>query len=389
MSTGGRFLLDAKTMRQAIVDSIQEYEGTPEAQFLYVPTRHTQALSPRTSLVVGIRGAGKSVYWQALQDDSRRKIVSQISADWRPEKGVEVSAGFGPVQRSYDFPDRLSIAQILENGCEAYTLWRAIVLDHVSRGTNGRGPLQEQKTWVEKTAWVRGHPEEVANALFERDAVLHRDGKTHLILFDALDRLADGWERTQKLVRGLLQIMLDLRGYRAIRAKVFLRPDMVEDRNITAFPDASKILADRVNLEWGVLDLYSLLWHRLGNAPAGAQEFRELTVAEGGGEWREYADTWMVPTRLQRDESLQRRVLSKLASDYMGKSKKHGVTYTWLPKHLADTANQVSPRSFLAALRYAAEKTKELTEGSSRTLHYTAIQHGVREVSRIRVNEIG
>lgn len=158
MSTSRRDPIGATVMREAIENSIQETEGTPEARFLYIPARHTQALSPRTPLVVGIRGAGKSVCWEALQDEARRQIVSKISPDWRPERGVEVSAGFGPAQRPRDFPDRPSVARILDEGYTPYTLWRAVVLDHVFRGDVHSGPLEELDTWKAKTAWCKSTP---------------------------------------------------------------------------------------------------------------------------------------------------------------------------------------------------------------------------------------
>lgn len=48
--------------------------------------------------------------------------------------------------------------------------------------------------------------------------------------------------------------------------------------------------------------------------------------------------------------------------------------------------NQVSPRSFCAALRFAFQQ--ETLRGWEYALDYRAIQTGVQEASRIRVNEI-
>jgi len=69
----------------------------------------------------------------------------------------------------------------------------------------------------------------------------------------------------------------------------------------------------------------------------------------------------------------------------MGSSIKRGKPYTWLVNHLQDGLNQVSPRSFLAALGKAAGETAEDYEFP---LDYRGIQRGVQEASQIRVQEI-
>lgn len=61
--------------------------------------------------------------------------------------------------------------------------------------------------------------------------------------------------------------------------------------------------------------------------------------------------------------------------------------FTWLPNHLLDGREQVSPRSFAAALRYAAAVTETLDDWPY-PLHYKAIQQGVQEASWVRVHEI-
>ena len=69
----------------------------------------------------------------------------------------------------------------------------------------------------------------------------------------------------------------------------------------------------------------------------------------------------------------------------MGKDHRRGLPYTWLPNHLADALDEVSPRSFLAALRVAADDSAST---DTTALSYEAIKHGVQAASRIRVVEI-
>jgi hypothetical protein len=70
----------------------------------------------------------------------------------------------------------------------------------------------------------------------------------------------------------------------------------------------------------------------------------------------------------------------------MGRDRRRGFPYTWLPNHLGDARRQVSPRSFLAALRHAAEDTARADQEYA--LHYESIKRGVQQASKIRVQEI-
>jgi hypothetical protein len=85
------------------------------------------------------------------------------------------------------------------------------------------------------------------------------------------------------------------------------------------------------------------------------------------------------------DEDLQEAVFERVAGKAMGSSVKRGKPYTWLVNHLLDGLNQVSPRSFFAALGTAATDTAADAELA---LDYKAIQRGVQKASEIRVGEI-
>ena len=66
--------------------------------------------------------------------------------------------------------------------------------------------------------------------------------------------------------------------------------------------------------------------------------------------------------------------------------RKRGFPYTWLPNHLIDGKEQVSPRSFSAALKHAAEHGG--VSSWSYPLHYNGIKNGVQQASKIRVWEM-
>lgn len=189
-----------------------------------------------------------------------------------------------------------------------------------------------------------------------------------------------------KLLRGLFQVLLEFRSYARIRPKVFVRPDNLGDAGVADFPDASKVLTQKVELRWPRLELYNLLWQHLANEPISEGLFRAGCREGYQIEWTEKGSVWAVPEVLRHDEEIQRQLFHAITGPWMGKDRRRGFPYTWLPNHLGDAQRQVSPRSFLAALRRAAEDPPHASH--SYALYYESIKRGVQEASRIRVQEM-
>lgn len=387
--------LPVSELRAALHETLPEQASQfgadpPRPQFLYVPALHIKALNLDNMLVQGIRGAGKSVWWAALQSREHRRLLARwTGATLRGlDEETIVTPGFGTGSRSEDHPDADTIKHLLEQA-EARLLWRTIIVHQVVRAHEGR---VIGESWAERLNWVQSNPEAVDRLLGDIDRRLLEQNRRHLILFDALERTAHDWDRLRRLLRGLLQVLLELRSLRAIRAKAFVRPDMLLDPAVSSFPDASKVINNDVRLSWQAIELFSLLWQHIGNAGQGGAVFRDECLRRGAGEFREEDGVFRVPEPMRRDEEVQARIFHALTGPFMGKSdktpesgKKRGVPYTWLPKHLADAKGQVSPRSFLIGLRHAADHT---TDAGPYPLHYKAIEGGVGRASGGRVEEV-
>lgn len=250
-------------------------------------------------------------------------------------------------------------------------------------------PLRREEDWRSRTSYVEGNPEQVDRLFADRDAKLAREDRHLIVIYDALDRAADDWQTMYRVIRGLLQTALDMRGYRHIRVKVFLRTDQFNSAAIGDFPDASKVLASAVELSWPRHELYGLLWHLLGNAEHPPAALGDL-IGEGQSDlWTAGGDgTRQVPATFLFDEARQRRAFHAIAGEWMGKDPRRGFPYTWIPSHLGDTEGKVSPRSFIAALRAAAEDSGQQYPRHEHALHYESIKRGVQKASGIRVAEL-
>lgn len=364
----------------AVLDQAQATSSRPIA-FTYVPPSHARALEPDATLVEGIRGAGKSFWFSLLASPQHLSFVRAGFPEARLPARLKVAQGFGMGLSISQAPNAETLAGLVDSGFRGRSIWRAVVAHHASIG----GAFGALKGWTEKVRWVQENAEAFAHAIEVADQQFADKGETLLVLFDALDRMADDWQHVHQLAKGLLQVALDLRSTRAIRGKVFARPDLLQDANVTSFADYSKLLANKASLVWQRADLYALLYQCLGNAEVSRQSFAAWVGHGNAGTEASATGDWAVPASLRKDEERQEALFERIAGKAMGSSIKRGKPYTWLVNHLQDGLNQVSPRSFLAALGKAAAETADDYE---LPLDYRGIQRGVQEASQIRVQEI-
>lgn len=372
------------TFREALLKTLPEetslHGNIPDVRNTYIPETHIKALRLDTMLVAGIRGAGKSFWWSALQNPGHRDVLGPKAS---LSKETIVSTGFGEIPLPKNYPNNDTLA-FLQEKYDARIVWRTVVFSHVGEKT---APLDFHSLtkWEDRVEWVKRHPEETEYCLAEADETLFKSDTHHLVIFDALDRAAEEWKSMNTLVRGLLQNLIAFRSYKRIRLKLFLRTDQLDDPSVTAFPDSSKVLSEKADLFWPRNELYGLLWQYMANSEKGdlfRDGCKELTLCR----WTTTGSVWTVPETLRRDEREQRKIFHALTGPWMGKDPRRGFPYTWLINHLGDTRQQVSPRSFLAALRHAA--SEPLRPDQPYALHYESIKRGVQEASKIRVREM-
>jgi hypothetical protein len=372
-------------IRQGIQEAASTLDQTQVSakqppSFTYVPPTHARALDPEATLIEGMRGAGKSFWWSLLASTEHREFVQASFPEAQLPSNIVVGQGFGTAFSNEKYPDPETLAKLVQT-FKPRIIWRAVVAVHARFD----GSFAKLTDWANRVQWVDSNPEKFSVALAAADQRFEKTGSTLLVLFDALDRLADDWQHIRPLAKGLLQVALEVRSTKNIRCKVYVRPDMLRDEEITSFPDFSKLEAGKAVLTWRRADLYSLLFQCLGTASKGGGQFRTLArpLVVAGKNLTNSA--WKVPLELRTNEGLQEALFEKLAGKAMGASTKRGKPYTWLVNHLQDSMDQVSPRSFFAALKAAAVET---SEDDVLPLNYRGIQVGVQQASQIRVKEI-
>jgi hypothetical protein len=363
----------AQQLREAILAAPLEtsnFGEIPQSSTLYLPPSHLKALRLDAHVVVGGRGVGKSFWTAALQSAPLRNQLGPAASELQ---GIDVRAGFTNAEAIGSYPNADVFAAFLEQNGDPYDLWRAVVLRWIAQRAGEEIP---SGSWPATVTWLKAAPEAAAH-LMQRP----RDWRG-LVLFDALDRTSTDWRRMDTIVQGLLRTVLWLKTFPGLHAKVFLREDQAE-RTVFNFPDASKLTATKAELVWARHDLHGLLWQRLINAPSAHGECLRAICphVEQDGVWRLAPD-------MKSESEAQKKAFEGLAGPWMGRDRRRGVPYTWSVSHLADGRGQTSPRSFLAAIRQAAEDSSERYQQHDSALHFESIKRGIQKASEIRVQEM-
>ena len=88
-----------KPLRDALRGALPEHDQISTElrapQFTYVPPSHAKALNPENTIVEGMRGAGKSHWWAALNLPEHRRYLAAAFPEARIEGDFTTSQGFG------------------------------------------------------------------------------------------------------------------------------------------------------------------------------------------------------------------------------------------------------------------------------------------------------
>lgn len=361
---------DLRAQLLAIAQGWQPDGRPSQAADVFLPAAHIRALALDRPLVIGMRGAGKSFWSAVLTDDHLRTSVTQYVKGY--DKLVHVSAIRWDQGGAFStrLPGSAALTQALTQGMEPQLLWLTLIL-HELRPVCAQYSIEVDMPntaggWAAVLSWAQQHPDSIRYAFEQLNHALTQQDRVVLVVMDALDRMAAQLAQSVECLRGLLQLLLDVRPLKGLRFKVFLREDMTHMPSVLAFPDASKLVNEAVHLDWTREDIYALHWHKLAQ---GSPPLAQLQQQHPG-----------------QSEAALTSLLKELAPPYMGSAVNKGHVYSWWYKHLADGKNRVSPRTFATSLQEALKESSK--PNASHVLVPAGIQQGVRMASQARVIEL-
>ncbi len=320
---------DLQILREALRNlqpgAAHQAQNPPRPATIFAPVLHANALDPQRALVIGNRGVGKSFWSSVLTHQETREAVAP-SYPRLPLNRIRAVLGFHEDAGKDDgpAPSPAVLQSLLTGGHVPETIWRAVLL----KGLRAQIGADLPTSLKDIIAWDAADIERSEQFLRQADRKFLDDDKIFLIVFDALDRLGRDWDLITQLTEGVLRLALDMRGFRAMKAKIFMRTDQSKDDSLFRFADASKLRSDSVSLVWRREELFGLIYKHLGGDTAVRPSLLRLAGSEN--------DDVLAETLLG-DETLQEQLFYRLAGEYMGAGPKRGRTYTWIYDHLADT----------------------------------------------------
>jgi hypothetical protein len=408
--------LDKQELLRIISESLgsgmAENESKEEREymknFLPIPD-HRRAIDPNILLILGGRGAGKTELFQLLAFPKGRAALLQQTGSraWSYlDKAIWVTGYGHPKQqgKKYSiFPTAESIEMFSRT---ADTIdWRAYwiglmlgsilkqegqmlssdVLDEIP--SQILEVLTKQLQLLKKWHPIVKEELELLNYVLDRlDEKMIEEDRWLFITYDELDKLTVSHAQLSAPIRELLAFWLDRwRRWERIRPKIFLRTDLF-GAEFLGFPDASKLQAYQIRLEWQASWLYQLLMKRLANSDERMLNYlRKVPHVIV----KEDPILGYIPGT---DETLYQELMRVMVGQYMGKDAKKGITYRWIPNHLQDANGRIAPRSFLKLFERAAKlELERFSLGQlpeERLLQPTHLQGALMETSEDRIREL-
>lgn len=381
-------------LREQLQKALQRIptDGSPvDWTDVYIPTSHWQALDPQRMVVEGMRGSGKS-FWTGVLTDL--KLLKELG---RQEIGLDLQQALSNIQQSYKialdagltektFPESNELEKLLAlPGVKAETIWMVAILRlfPVDSELGMPASTDEYDQWTSPVAWAGLNPARLSNGLAFLDQQLEQSRQTALVVIDAIDRASHDLSQVSAMGAGLLRVLLELRFAKGLRIKAFFREDVLS-RASPSVVDGSKLLNNKVVLEWNQSELYGLAFYRIAqHSTTFREQFKQIT----GSTWKQDGAQRYV-CNMASDAKTQKLFWRALVGDYMGKVATKGHSFPYIFNHLSDGLGRVAPRIFLVALRAALTSTIDQKLEIDRVIHHEAIKDGVRTASTARVTEL-
>jgi len=363
-------------------------EAPPDPRQILLTSRFKKALAKDNFLVLGDRGAGKTLLFRAL--------AARGGEPWLDESR-QTRVGFARRSEGPPLPGPDSLAVALDGADLARhrLLWLGLLGRSLRADLDVLGPgLGQALDEPDPATLIEGltrHVAELEGALVALDRRLVERREDLLLLYDDLDQIVPTWEGLGPSLRGLFSLwQTGSRAWRRIKPKIFLRRDLF-DHQMLSFPDGAKFFAARmVVLSWGREDLFALVVKRLLNRdplndPDGPRLMAWLTALCGGED-----NLRRDPVRgidLKDRLPLGPRLLEALVGQDRGPEPWGGDPEAWVMGHITDTLGEASPRSLLRLLRGAAEQAEDMFQPLT-CVPWPAFVETQRKVSELRLQEL-
>ena len=363
-------------------------EGSEANAFVrrFYPVRqHLLALDPDVVLVLGERGTGKTTLFKAV---FANKLLPDLGAfglnlrlPYRETDRIKLIPGhpIGP-----GFPDARGLKQVLTSPQRAMELWFAYLVRILKEEIDHSSSLQFLDLPGGAPDQVLGAFDASGNepllALDRLDQALQQADQWLFVGYDELDTLGGfDWDAMAEAIKGLVAFWSTYaRRWQRLRAKIFLRTDLFRRHAGLGGADLAKLAANRVELSWSDLDIFSMLIKRIANTDDRLYDYCKRSRVPFN---KEPHPTFNHIPNLKTAEDA-RPFIERIVGKYMGANRTKGQSFTWVLDHLRDSHKCATPRSLVRLIEQAAQKERNNPRAVSPALiHPTSLRQALEDVS--------
>lgn len=374
-----------------------EDQSEDQMQRFLVPSQSVKvSLDRNSALIVGAKGAGKTLLWRYLVESKTNSLVP------RPEN-TEYLVGHAPksdldpqgINLSADAFKELEQAARMEKVATHKVFWILYALVRLSLHDAGISewvtqnlppPLRSlwrsrrsDPDWRRRMLSTKNISTSIEDIFARLDRWLAEKPRQLVLVYDGLDtgfqtgQTGAWYERRERFVTGLLQVVADWRTrLHRIQFKVFLREDIYLS---ILLQNRSHLDSTKHDLRFGPPDL----WQLALKIACTSQSFRQLHPS-----LRTDSDGLYVA-----DEDGLKSLLFPFWGRTIEKGKR-AYTANYILKRTSDAQGRLFPRTFIQMINEAirVEKSKTSQGDSDRVLRFASLQAGVRAASEKRTDDL-
>jgi hypothetical protein len=366
-------------------------------QRFLVPSQSVKAaLDRNASLIVGAKGAGKTLLWRYLvepKEDSlvpfpehTEYVVGHAPRPDRDPQGINLSA---------DAFKELEKEAAMQKASTHKAFWLLYALLRLSRHDPGIDgwvganiPAELRTAWRKKRSihellagvlGIRNVSTTLESLFAGLDRWLEERPRQLVLVYDGLDTgfqtgsTGSWYDRRERFVTGLLQVVADWRTrLRRIQFKVFLREDIYLSLSLQ---NRSHLDSTKHDLRFGSADL----WQLALKIACTSEAFRDLHPG-----LRSQSDGLYVA-----DEEALKSLLFPFWGRTIEKGKQ-AYSANYILKRTSDSQGRLFPRTFIQMLNEAIrmERSKPVQKKTDQILRFTSLQARVRVASSKRTEDL-
>ncbi len=333
----------------AVGDSTAEFDSPEKLKRNFFPRKQDQFIfSPRTFLVLGEKGAGKTALFAALtaNGDFYKALREYCGGSEQQDLWRFVPA----MKKGQGFPGKQDFRALEAAGSTVLeTYWLLLLVRQIPKYDQAipdrlRPAIENSLAALPELATDTVIGSVAMEWLQALDLDLAGRKEQVFMVYDYLDsEISTESKFRGRVVGALLALWHDLtERFRCIRAKVFLRKDIFEREVGEGVTDKVKLMNFAVTLEWSYEQLLNLVWKRW---VARSEEVRQQFFGRLENAFDELHETQFGPLpKLNEEQSGM--VLARLLGEKMG-ANNQAKPLNWVRIHLSDANGHLVPRSIL------------------------------------------